>query len=144
MDKFYLFGAGINCEGVIKYFGTENIIGIIDSNRELHGKNISGLNIIDISKYDGRSKIYITSYYRYESIIDMLKKLNIKQYYRSPYMNTGFFENTDDMINKLNSLKMDNISFFEDSPLTENVSEVLFTKYNIKPKIIKMVNILMQ
>lgn len=137
MDKFYLFGAGINCEGVIKYFGTENIIGIIDSNRELHGKNISGLNIIDISKYDGRSKIYITSYYRYESIIDMLKKLNIKQYYRSPYMNTGFFENTDDMINKLNSLKMDNISFFEDSPLTENVSEVLFTKYNIKPKIIK-------
>ena len=38
MDKFYLFGAGINCEGVIKYFGTENIIGIIDSNRELHGK----------------------------------------------------------------------------------------------------------
>ena len=46
MDKFYLFGAGINCEGVIKYFGTENIIGIIDSNRELHGKNISGLNII--------------------------------------------------------------------------------------------------
>ena len=77
MKDFYLFGAGINCEAVISFFGIKNIKGIIDSNIQLHGKSINGIEIMGVDEYikNGQNeKIYITSYYQAESIIENLKE----------------------------------------------------------------------
>ena len=111
MKDFYLFGAGINCEAVISFFGIKNIKGIIDSNIQLHGKSINGIEIMGVDEYikNGQNeKIYITSYYQAESIIENLKERKIINYYKSPYMQTGFFKSAMDIINKLNLYKIKN------------------------------------
>lgn len=139
MEDFYLFGAGINCEAVIKYFSIKNIKGIIDSNLQLCGKSINGIEIISIDDYinNGRDrKIYITSYYQAESIIESLIERKIKNYYKCPYMQTGFFENAIDIVDKLNLTKYKSLCFMNCSPLTESIIDVLNNNHKNDFKII--------
>ena len=68
-----------------KNFGEKNIKGIIDSNTQLQGGNINGVEIIGIDEYikhGQNKKIYITSYYQAESIIENLKARKIKNYFK--------------------------------------------------------------
>ena len=141
MKDFYLFGAGINCEAVISFFGIKNIKGIIDSNIQLHGKSINGIEIMGVDEYikNGQNKkIYITSYYQAESIIENLKERKIINYYKSPYMQTGFFKSAMDIINKLNLYKYQKVCFINCSPLTESIIEILNNKYKCDLKIIDL------
>lgn len=141
MEDFYLFGAGINCEAVINYFDTKNIKGIIDSNTQLQGKNINGIKIIGIDEYikNGQDKkIYITSYYQSESIIESLKNKKIKNYYKTPYMQTGFFENATDIINRLKLFEYKELCFVNCSPLTESLIEKLENNCKCNLKIINL------
>lgn len=141
MKDFYLFGAGINCEAVISFFGIKNIKGIIDSNIQLHGKSINGIEIMGVDEYikNGQNeKIYITSYYQAESIIENLKERKIINYYKSPYMQTGFFKSAMDIINKLNLYKYQKLCFINCSPLTESIIEILNNKYKCDLKIIDL------
>lgn len=138
MDKFYLFGAGINSEAVISYFGSENIIGIIDSNKDIQGKEIKGVRVIDISDYDDKSYIYISSYFQYKAIEKLLDDRKVKNYYRSPYMKTGFFNNPEELIQKLGLDTNDKVAFLGNSPLTQNIRECLLDKYNTVSHVIKI------
>lgn len=138
MEKFYLFGAGINCEGVIKFFGKDNIIGIIDSNEDLRDKTVDGIRIIgldDLDKID--KKIYITSYYQSDSIIKVLKSYNVKKYYKSPYMQTGFFENVVDLIKKTELYKIEKVCLLNNSPMSDMIKKYLMSEYSINAEILE-------
>ena len=50
-EKVYLYGAGINSFGVVKYLGKENVIAVIDTNKEKVGMDIDGVPIVDIGYY---------------------------------------------------------------------------------------------
>jgi|GEM_PF-421266 len=139
MEDFYLFGAGINCEAVICYFGKKNIKGIIDSNTQLQGGNINGVEIIGIDEYikhGQNKKIYITSYYQAESIIENLKARKIKNYFKCPYMQTGFFKNATDITNKLKLSEYKKLCFVNCSPMTESIIETISVDYEHNFKII--------
>ena len=139
MEDFYLFGAGINCEAVICYFGKKNIKGIIDSNTQLQGGNINGVEIIGIDEYikhGENKKIYITSYYQAESIIQNLKTRKIKNYFKCPYMQTGFFRNAMDIMNKLKLFEYKKLCFVKCSPMTESIIEAISADYEQNFKII--------
>ena len=47
-EKYYLYGAGINAFGVVKYLGKDNIVAVIDTNEQKHGMDIDGIPIVGI------------------------------------------------------------------------------------------------
>lgn len=51
MEEIYLYGAGINLYGVIKYLNDKRVIGIIDSNPAKIGLDINGIPIISLEQY---------------------------------------------------------------------------------------------
>ena len=130
-NRCYLYGAGINCVGVIKFLGKENIVAVIDGNMNKVGKSVEGIPIISLMDYQNRSDnlpIYITAFYQAKSICERLNELNIKRYYKSPYMQMGFFESVEDLIDKIKLNEYDKIAFWKSSPLSQIIAEELKTK----------------
>lgn len=93
MDKIYLYGAGINCFGAIRFWKRENIIAVIDSNPQKWGTQIDGIDIISLGDYQKRNDqryIVVTAFVQRDDIIELLEKNDIHRYYVPPYMQAGF------------------------------------------------------
>ena len=84
MGKYYLYGAGINCHGVIQFFGKDNIIAVIDGDETKWGRTIGGLTIVSLHEYLSRGhgeEIIITAFFERDSIAAFLEKQGIYHYY---------------------------------------------------------------
>ena len=93
MDKIYLYGAGINCFGAIKFWKKENIAAVIDSNPKKWGTQIDGIDIISLEDYQKKKDqccIVITAFVQSDDVICLLEQNNIYNYYVPPYMQAGF------------------------------------------------------
>lgn len=131
MKKYYLYGAGINCNGVIHFFGRESIIAIIDADEKKWGQTIDGIKIISLREYieSGNGEtIIITVFFERDDIADYLDKQGVHNYYKSPYMQTGFYENSKDIVKKLNLEKCSEIICCTSNPISNLIEEVLSKK----------------
>ena len=75
MKRYYLYGAGQNCKGVIKFFGAENITAIIDSDEKKNGKKFDGIPIVSLQQYiaqESNEEIIITSVLANKEIAEVL------------------------------------------------------------------------
>ncbi len=128
MKKYYLYGAGINCVAVIKFLGAQRVIAIIDSDETKHGKKVEGINIISLKDYKDQNNgetIVITGFYNSSEIAAYLKEQGIEDYYVSPYMQMGFYEDVKDMIDKLELTQYAEIVCCTENPITELIEEEL-------------------
>jgi len=73
----YLWGAGSFTRMVMNDIDCSNILGIIDSNMELHGKDIKGIKIIPPTNLIGNDILIMSEKHR-EQIISFIKKNRIK------------------------------------------------------------------
>lgn len=126
MGKYYLYGAGINCHGVIQFFGKDNIIAVIDGDETKWGRTIGGLTIVSLHEYLSRGhgeEIIITAFFERDSIAAFLEKQGIYHYYKCPYMQTGFYEDGSDMVRKLGLEQYPRIMFCTFNPISEQIAE---------------------
>lgn len=135
MGRYYLYGAGINCVGVVKFYGVENILGIIDSDKNKQGKKFEGIDIISLQQYieeGNNAPIIITAYFQNASIKKILQCNGITNYYVSTYMQTGFYENVEEIIEKFNLIKYQRVCFVTKNPISELMfEECLKREYNL-------------
>lgn len=127
MEKFYLFGAGINCYSVIDFFGGENIRGIIDNDTSRHSQSISGIPIISIGEYlleGNNADILVTPIYYAEEIISELRIKGINKVFKSPWMQNGFFRSPIDIIQYLKKIECAKFVFVEESPIAKTVIDI--------------------
>lgn len=131
MKKYYLFGAGNNCIGVIKFFGKDNIIAIIDSDSARFGDCVEAIPIIPLEEYldkgDNR-QIIITGYFRANEMAQILEENGIYNYYKSPYMQMGFYEDGTDIVNKLELDRYSEIILDDDNPMSDEIISALKNK----------------
>ena len=121
MEKYFLFGAGINCYGVIHFFRKESIIAIIDSDIRKQGTDVEGIPVISLDEYiksNHKEQIIISGFIEGDSIAECLRKNNISNYYKSPYMQNGFYSDSKDIIYKLNLQNSDEIVFCNPNPIS--------------------------
>lgn len=128
MDKCYLFGAGINCFGVIKFIGKENIIAVVDNNESKIGLCIEGIKIIHflefLMHYCGETVI-ISAYYARNEIKKQLQENGVKNYIVSPYMQKGYYESYRDIIYSFEINKKDNIYIYGENYFSKNLLNAL-------------------
>ncbi len=132
MRKYYLFGAGINGIAAIQFFGKQNILAVIDNDERKQGKEIEGISIISLNQYlekSDRSPIIITGFMDNETIACCLEKNGIFDFYKCPYMQTGFYANSEDIICKLGLYNYRKIYFYTNNPLSEMIEDELGKKY---------------
>lgn len=122
MNRYYLFGAGINAYAVIQFFGKQMFIAAIDSDEKKHGTEIEGIPIISLREYVKRkdkATIIITGYYYGKSIAEELDKQGISNYYICPYMQNGYYEDIQDIVEKLELYRYSKIAFCTINPISE-------------------------
>lgn len=100
--KFYLYGAGTNAINVIHYFGTSNILGIIDRDETRWGTKYYGVPVIPLGEYLDRAekKPVMVTPYMAEGIVKDLEARGVGNIYLAPWM-TNFFHDSCDVIQKL-------------------------------------------
>lgn len=94
-ERVFLYGAGINAFGVVKYLGKENIVAIIEGNREKIGMEIDEIPIVDMEYYQQNNKgekIVISAFQKSDEIANFLEKLGVDNYLIAPYIQSGFPE----------------------------------------------------
>lgn len=131
MDKCYLFGAGINCIAVIKFLRKENIIAVIDNDEKKIGSFIEDIPIISLQEYIEKSNgedIFITSYFHADELGNEIKAKTSAKHYKSPYMQMGYYEDVDDIIDKLNLDQNRKILFYRMDPIAKMIAQGLKEK----------------
>ncbi len=127
MDSFYLYGAGVNCKSVIRFFGSDLIEGIIDSNESLQGKLFDGIKVISLSEYlernDGKT-ILITPYYVGQEISRDLKEQGITNTYRLPWMQTYLFSDCKNIISVIKDFAKGEFCFAYKDPLSMYIATI--------------------
>lgn len=128
MEEFYLYGGGINALAVCDFFQKSNIKAIIDRDSALWGQKIRGIPIIsfdDYKKSEQGEKILIAAYDAQEPIIKDFENKGVRNYYRSPWMQSEFYRNREDVIeyHRLDSLKK--VLFYQEDPVSEFIAEAL-------------------
>lgn len=125
ISSIYLYGAGINCYGAIKFWGRENIVAVIDSNPQKWGQQIDGVNIISLEDYKLQNKgecVVITAYLFEKEIKENLISNKIMHFYFQPYMQAGF----PDIFYLYDYFRIDSwksISILGFNPMTERILE---------------------
>lgn len=125
MRKVYLYGAGINCYGAIKFWKKENVVAVIDSNPQKWGTQIDGVNVISLNDYKRNSQgecIIITGFVLGDEIKKILIENSITNYYYQPYMQNGFPE-LSYLFEFYHMELWDDISILGYNPMTERIVE---------------------
>lgn len=94
MQKVYIFGAGNNAFGVIKFYGKENIIAAIDNEPQKRGSQVIGIPVISLEDYmenNNGERIVITTG-MFGDIVKQLKRNNITNYVLAPFIIMGMVE----------------------------------------------------
>jgi NADH/NAD ratio-sensing transcriptional regulator Rex len=135
MVKYYLFGAGNNVWGVISYFGSENIIAIIDNEKKRIGLHIKGIPVVSFETYMEQhgNEIVIITAAMHEEIVRQLEGKGIFNYYISPMIQFGLV-NTEQMIVEWNLESKREIILFGYNPISSMLVHSL-KKCNKKIKI---------
>jgi len=127
MKKMYLFGAGTNGYAVIKFFG-DVFINVVDNDLSKIGTFFCGYKVVSfeefLKQYEGE-KVIISAYSKSEDIVEQLVSHNILDYYISPLMQYGFWENCLEIVNKHNMMNMPAITLVGDNPFTQLIVEEL-------------------
>lgn len=131
LEDFYLYGGGINALAVCDFFQHSNIKAVIDRDAALWGQKLRGVPIISFEEYkrtERGERILIAAYDAQESIIEDFKKKGVLNYYRSPWMQSEFYRDREDVIdyNELDSFKK--IFFYQDDPVSMYIAERLNEK----------------
>ena len=131
MEDFYLYGGGINALAVCDFFQKSNIKAIIDRDSALWGQKIRGIPIISLDDYkksEQGEKILIAAYDAQESIIKDFENKGVRNYYRSPWMQSEFYRNREDVIeyHKLDSFE--EVLFYQEDPVSVFIAEDLDKK----------------
>lgn len=128
MEKIYIFGAGINCYGVMSFVGKENVIAIIDNDKKKIGGQIKGIDIISLEDYlikDDNKDIVISGYYYSAEIALQLENRGIVNYYKAPYMQIGFFDDCLDIVKKLNLTGYKQVIMASSNPISRGIEDEL-------------------
>ncbi len=130
MRNCYLFGAGVNAYGVMKFFG--NIFkGVIDNNPGKLGTSFGGLTIISfqdfLSRWEGET-VVVAAYSKSESIVKQLNENGIKDVYVAPLMQNGYWENYEEIIDEFRLCSEKHISLIGNNPLSRGLTEALYDK----------------
>ncbi len=94
MKKYYLFGAGSNCNSAIGYCGKNNLIAIIDNNPDKAGKIYADVPIIsfeNFKRYYCGEKVIITAYLYQEELRKQLEENAINNYIVFPLIQTSWY-----------------------------------------------------
>ncbi|SCW81895.1 Protein of unknown function DUF115 [Lachnospiraceae bacterium C10] len=131
MKDFYLYGGGINALAVCDFFRQSHIKAVIDRDEALWGQKIRGIPIISFEDYQKEEQgeaILIAAYDAQEAIINDFEKKGVRNYFRSPWMQSEFYRDRQDVISfhKLDELKK--IVFFQFDPISEYIAEALQKK----------------
>lgn len=92
IEACFLFGAGINAYGVIKYLKDIKILGIIDSNLDRCGEKFEQLPIISLEEYkkaNNQNPIVITAYQSADEIISLLEREGISNFLLAPFLQSN-------------------------------------------------------
>lgn len=125
-DQIYLFGAGANCAGVVKFFGKEKIKAIIDSDERLQGSLFEDLPIISLQDYikmNCEEMIVISGFYAANKIAALLTEKHINHFYVCPYIQNGFYKDATELVNNLNLFQYSKIYFGSEHPFATLIIE---------------------
>lgn len=128
MSKCYLFGAGINCHGVIKFIGKQNIISVIDNSKGKKGFEIEGIKIVHFSDFLTQyhnEAIIISAYYAKDEIKQQLLENGINNFIVAPYMQKGYYDSYDDFINCYKINEMKELYIYGENYFSTKIIEVL-------------------
>lgn len=131
-EKYYLYGAGINAFGVVKYLGKDNIVAVIDTNEQKHGMDIDGIPIVGIDYYVEKNlgeKIVISTFQRSEEVEEYLDERKIENHLTAPYIQAGF-PSIMEIIKYLIDNSIEEIIIADD-----NIISYLIAKYILSEKI---------
>ena len=124
--KYYIFGAGSNVFGILKFFGLENIIAIVDNDKDKIGTQLKRLDIIsfnDLLKRYNNEMIIISVTNYYQGIKNQLEENGITNYYCSPKMIESYYE-ISEICNWLKSINR-KIIFYGIDPWSIRYCELL-------------------
>lgn len=128
MEKCYLFGAGINCYGVIKFIGREHIIAIVDNSDSKIGFEMEGIRIISfrefLKSYHDESVI-ISAYHARNEIEKQLNESGVHNCVTAPYMQKGYYESYEEMMSCFEIDKFDNLYIYGENFISKNFFDVL-------------------
>lgn len=122
-NMYYFFGAGNNCSGALKFFGTENVIAIIDNNETKNGTFFENVPVISFKKFQQEYQnetIIITAYIKSNEIINQLKKAGISEYFVCPYMQSGFWS-ASKIVNTWKLNEKSEIAVYEKNPISDRI-----------------------
>lgn len=123
MDKYYFFGAGINCLKAIEFWGTDSIIALVDNNSVKIGTTIMGLLVISFDefreKWNGET-VVITASVSADQIAQQLQNSGINNYYICPYMQSGFYS-CDEIIKRMYLTQYDKLAVCDNNPLSQKL-----------------------
>lgn len=136
--KVVLFGAGNNCNAIIKFLGSKNIYTIIDNDTSRWGTKVCGIEIISLSNFLDRKVFFpilitVTSETSRFKIQKQLQDVGIELFYYAPFIQFGFFENAQRLVRQLEMDKRKPI-FYGNNPITDKIIEELdknFFDYSI-------------
>lgn len=118
---YYFFGAGNNCSGVLKFFGKDNVLAMVDNSAAKIGTFFEDIPIISFEEFlkvwNGET-ILITAFIKSSEIAKQLEEKGIYNYYICPYMQSGFFS-CDKIIEVCNLLKYSSIAIYDKNPIAE-------------------------
>lgn len=121
IPKYYMYGAGNNSWGVIKFFGQDNFIKIIDNDERKRGQQLCGIDIVSfkdfIREYNGETVI-ISLFAKTDEAITLLKKNNIYSYYLAPVMQYGYLT-CSEWIERSNLNKNSIVAVYGSNPIAE-------------------------
>lgn len=124
MDSVYIFGASLNCYGVIKFIGKGNIISVIDNSKGKQGMDIEGVEIIGfedfVQKYKGET-IIIAAYYADFEIKQQLLDNGISNFITAPYMQKGYYDSYEEMISCFGLNKTNELYIYGENYFSENI-----------------------
>lgn len=127
MEKYYLFGAGINAYGVIKFFG-DVFINIVDNNPDKIGTNFCGYKVISfadfVKKWNGETVI-VAAFSKSESVVEQLTANGISNVYVAPLMQNGFWENCDEIIEEFKLLLGAQVFIYGNNPFSKLLAKTL-------------------
>lgn len=123
MNKYYFFGAGNNCFGAIKFWGTDCIIAVVDNSATKAGTTILGLPIIGFEEFRNKwngEQIIITSINNADQIAQQLKTEGINNYFICPYMQSGFYD-CNEILERLKIKNYENFAVWDKNPISEKI-----------------------
>lgn len=83
MGKYYIWGAGIRGQRLLRTLGKDCIVAFIDTNQKLQGTKINSTPVLSPQEFFSRnvSEYVVVSPYEYTSVLEIFQQHNFEQYF---------------------------------------------------------------